>query len=476
MSGFNKYIYGIIQFVFLAVIGFNSIGCSPHRGGSSAGADPAVTDSTVGNPTPTPSVSPGPTRTPSGTPAPTSGDKNPHKCRQINEQCFSESFQQPVTTTRAVDVLFVVQTSTAMAPERQAIISGIQSFIAALPANSDFNIAVMLSHGSTSNWSGRLYRAESEPIVLKSTELSTAQIQEHLATKLTQVAQDPDSGGGEEGLFSLFNGITTPSLLSNSQSEGFFRPDAALGVVFVADRRDICANVPVGVPAETDPVKIAARIRDCEGLTPAGLTSRLTTLKGALPLQVSGILYADEPAPAGNELGYGYLDVISLNAGVAIDIANDNIAQGLASIAALSGQQMQIQYEFTLSHTNVDPQRIIVTVNGVGVPYKLEGDKVTILSQIPAGAVVVISYCLKTKPSPHEHHKHFFKCLHKHGHGHWKKERHDHDHDKDKDDDDDRDDDEDHDHDRHHHLGWKGDKGEKDKKWKKDSSRRLFKH
>ncbi|MGZ3805851.1 MAG: hypothetical protein ACXVB4_16655 [Pseudobdellovibrionaceae bacterium] len=382
--------YGWIQLLMIVGFGFSVMGCAKDGGSpSSQEAGETSIASLVSEETHQLIMK--------------NAHRNPHNCVKTSELCFSETFTQPVTTTRAVDVLFVVQTSDSIVPEKQAIVAGIDGFIQSLPANSDFNIAVMLSHGSTSPYSGKLYQVATEPIVLKSKDLTNAQIQTYLNEKLNQVVSDPDSGGGEEGLFSLFNGITTPSLLAASQAQGFFRPDAALGVVFVADRRDICAVTPPGVPAETDPVKINARIRDCEGLTAAGLTSRLHTLKGSLPVAVSGIIYADAPAPAGNEIGYGYTDMIALNAGVAVDIAHDNIAAGLASIAQLSGQQMTIQTEFTLEHDNINPKRIIVTVNGVGATFELNGNKVTITSPIPAGAVVVISYCLKAnKDTDHD--------------------------------------------------------------------------
>jgi hypothetical protein len=344
-----------------------------------------------------------------------SSSKNPHKCVKTSENCFMETFKQPVKNTRAVDVLFVVQTSASISAQRQIIAAGINDFITSLPVGSDFNIAVMLSHGSTSNLAGRLFRAANEPIVLKSSELSPAQIQANLDIKLNQVVMDPAAGGGEEGLFSLFNGIATPAILAESQGLGFFRPEAALGVVFVADRRDICAVLPVGVPAETDPGKIAARIRDCEGLTATGLSNRLALLKGQLPIQVSGIIYADTPAPAGKEIGYGYTDMIALNPGVAIDIANDDIDEGLASIAELSGQQMTIQNEFILDYSGIDPKTVKVTVNGTIVDYTLDGNKVVIKSAIPAGATVIVTYCLKAKPNTNGCHHRMHKCKGKHG-------------------------------------------------------------
>lgn len=412
MNSYKKYFNGLVQGLVILGFGLNMIGCSKD-GGSGADAEVQTT-----------------VEVPSTTQDPnTATYKNPHRCDKIGKNCYKETFEQPVTNTSAVDVLFVVQTSNSLVPERQAIVAGIDEFIQTLPANSDFNIAVMLSHGSTSAYSGKLFQAASEPIVLKSSQMTNAQIQSYLDMKLAQVATDPDSGGGEEGLFSLFNGITTPALLAASQAQDFFRPQAALAVVFVSDRRDICAIVPAGVPAETDPVKIDARIRDCEGLTAAGLTNRLHVLKGSLPVQVSAITYVDSPAPAGNEIGYGHTDMVALNAGVAIDIANDDIASGLASIAELSGQQMEVQYEFTLKYANVDPNKLIVTVNGQQVPYTLDGNTVTITSEIPAGAVVVIAYCVKKIKKDDCDHSHHHKCKdkkndcdrchhHKHKHKH----------------------------------------------------------
>jgi hypothetical protein len=322
------------------------------------------------------------------------GESKALSTQQTAEACFQDTFEVPANPNlKPVDILFVLETSASMMDIRQSITNGINGFVNDLPANTDFNIAVMLSHGSTSMLSGKLYRAEAEPIVLKTSELSKADIQIYLTTKLMQAPAHADSGGGEEGVFSLFNGITNTTLLADSQAAGFFRANAALGVVFIADRRDICAVVPVGVPPETDPTKVAARIRDCEGLTAAGLANRLTLLKGMQPLQVSGIIYADNPAPAGKELGYGYSDVIALKPGQAIDIANDNIAAGLAPLAEMSGF-VNGQNVFTPSHSNIDPATLKVTVNGQEVPFTYNGEQVTITVSVTPGSTVMISYCL----------------------------------------------------------------------------------
>lgn len=307
--------------------------------------------------------------------------------------CYTDTFQVPASKGKAVDVLFVVETSPSMSDLREKVARGLSDFVARLPANSDFNIAVMASHGSTSQFSGTLYHVESEPLVLKSSQLSPAETQGYLETKLMQLPVDADSGGGEEGLFSLFNGLSSPALLSEIQAADFFRANAALSVVFIADRRDICAVTPPGVPEETDPVKIAARFRDCEGLTAEGLTNRLALLKGSMPLLVSGIIYTDSAAPEGKEIGYGYTDMIRLNGSTAIDISRDDIGAGLAPLVALGGQTSG-QNTFDLSHVNIDPTTLKVTVDGQEVPFTYDGSKVTTLLPAREGATVVISYCL----------------------------------------------------------------------------------
>jgi hypothetical protein len=329
--------------------------------------------------------------------------KNPVKCEDDNtdpnRKCYTDIFKQPDSQTNSVDLLFVVDSSGSLLDERQKIVNGIQNYINNLPETADVNIAVMLAHGSTSALSGKLFKAAAEPIVLKSSELTNTQIKNFLATKMNQVVEDLDSDGGEEGMFSLFRGITTPSLLQASKDAGFFRTEAALSVVFVADENDICAVYPVGVTpvVDTDGREEPARIRDCEGLTAQGLTNQLKNLKGTKPLSVSGIIYAEQPVPAGgeNEIGYGYTDMIALNAGIAIDIDKDVIETELGGIAEINAQQMMVQNEFTLSHTNIDEATLQVTVNDQNVPYILDGNTVIITQTVQAGSSVRISYCLK---------------------------------------------------------------------------------
>lgn len=311
--------------------------------------------------------------------------------------CLNESFQVPSLEAKPVDVLFVMETSPSMNDVRPRILEGIAGFVSKLPVNSDFNIAVMLSHGGTSPLSGKLYQTESEPMVLKTSTMSKEQIIDSLRAKLTQVPVDVDAGGGEEGIFSLFQGVTSPTYLAASQAAGFFRANAALSIVFIADRRDICANVPVGVPEEADPVKVVARFRDCEGVTASGLVNRLNQLKGSQPLLISGLIYTGEPVPEGKEIGYGYKEVIMQSNGLSIDLAQDDVSAGLGPIIELGGQSSPGQNIFTLARTDIDPATLKVNVEGQEVPFVFENSQVTVTVPVSQGATVAIAYCVKTE-------------------------------------------------------------------------------
>ena len=321
--------------------------------------------------------------------------KNGRSCQSTGNNCYKETFSVPIGSQEPMDILFVVDTSSSMTEEMPKVRSAISQFVGSLPPNADVNMAVMLAHGSTSSYSGTLFSTGSEPATLKSRLLNPVQMEVFLRHKLSSLPQDADAGGGEEGMFSLFNGITSPSLLAASQADGFFRTNANLTVIFIADQRDICAITPPGVPQETDPNKLAARIRDCEGLTAQGLSNRLRNLKGSQPLTVTGIIYSQTPPASidGNEIGYGYTDMVAINQSTAIDFDRSDIAN---SLKKLLGGNAASRIEFTLTHPGVDPTTVRVTMDGVDVPFTLSGSKVILQQGAQAGANVVVYYCVES--------------------------------------------------------------------------------
>jgi len=329
----------------------------------------------------------------------------PPEVEECPEGCYKETYRQKEETTKKLDIVFVTDTSGSLDAERQEVADGIKNFIGQLPPGTDFNVSVVLGHGSTSAYAGKLYQTSSgEPLVLKSTgagALTIAQIQTHLKNKLTNIKTDNDSDGGEEGLYSTSQAIKGANL-ANAQSLGMFRADAGLAVVYIADENDICARYPVGVTRVVDPdnKEIPAFVRDCEDITHTGVYGQLKNLKGTLPLAIGAVIYTGKGAiPAGgeNEIGYGYKEIVSLNNGVLVDIASHNITADLAKIGQLTGGTLMLTTEFQLTHSNVNPASIRVYVDGVLVPhtYTPETNSVHIAANQcgAGGSVIVIKYC-----------------------------------------------------------------------------------
>lgn len=323
--------------------------------------------------------------------------------------CYKETFRQKDDITKKLDILFVTDTSGSLDAERQEVANGIKNFIGQLPPGTDFNVSVILGHGSTSPRTGKLYQTDAnEPAVLKSSELSITTIQTYLKNKLTYVKGDSDSDGGEEGLYSVSQAVKGANL-ANAQNLGMFRADAGLAVVFIADENDICARYPVGVTPVVDPdnKEGPAYIRDCEDITPAGVYGQLKNLKGTLPLAIGAVIYTGQgliPAGGENEIGYGYKDIVALNNGVLVDIASHNITVDLATIGNLTGTSLLLTTEFQLHNSPVDPSTIRVYVDGVLVPhtYTAGNNSVHIAPDKcgAAGTVIVIKYCLTTSEEP----------------------------------------------------------------------------
>jgi hypothetical protein len=323
--------------------------------------------------------------------------------------CFVDRHQQPVgLRAQSVDLLFVTDTSGSLDREREAVAAGIDSFVAQLPAEVDFRIGVLLGHGSTSARSGRLYSAGGEE-VLRSGALELPAIREQLRRRLTGVETDSGSDGGEEGLYSLLRAISPP-LLAESRAKGFFRPEAALAVVFVSDENDVCAEYPAGIVPVPDPdgLEPIARARDCSGVSPASALSALRALQGERPFSVSAIAYTDRgsvPADGENEVGYGLIDLAMLAGGVAIDMASGDFAQGLARIGRRVTSELQLKTRFPLSRADADPETLEVRVDDrklASFEYSAEANEVR-LPQAEAGrelSRIEISYCPKVGPGP----------------------------------------------------------------------------
>lgn len=352
----------------------------------------------------------------------------------VAPSCFNERFVQPEgEITRKIDLLFVTDTSGSLDYERRAIADGIDAFVGALPAEVDYRIGVMGAHGSRSAHSGRLYKHGPDPHVLDSMQMGLSEIRSKLRTKLMGVPSDRHSDGGEMGLYAITRAMDHGPMTS-SRAKGFFREDAALAVVFIADENDICASFPEGVTPVPDPEggEASARARDCtrrapawfedgvqvsgaydETITPESVLVKLRKLQGwkdgkaGRPLLVAGIVYnraETVPADGENELGYGYLDLIRLANGVSVDLAEGHYNEGLSTIGSLATVKLNAVTEFTLARPEIDPATIQVQVDGQAVEftYLPEPNEVQLSYAGGSRSVVDINYCLTSAQAPEE--------------------------------------------------------------------------
>lgn len=319
--------------------------------------------------------------------------------------CIKEHYNQPnVELSQKLDLLFVTDTSGSLDTERNAIATGIGNFISQLSTNADYQIAVTLAHGPKSARFGQLYKAATEPTVLRSKELSIADIRSHLLKKLTTIQTDYDTDGGEAGLLSLNKALESARLDEIRTQNNFFRQDAVLAIVFISDENDICAVYPAGVTRKYDPngKELPAFNNYCKNKIDANsVYNRLLAVQGANPLLVSAIIYTDKnTVPAGdeNEIGYGYTDIVNLANGKMVDIAStSNIPSGLADIGKEAAVKMTLRTDYILSYLHVDKTTIEAEVDSVKVPYSFDENNnlLRLITQIgQANSKVVLSYCL----------------------------------------------------------------------------------
>lgn len=336
---------------------------------------------------------------------PNDPDDDPHDCEP---KCFEEIYKQRKNPeVNKLDIVFVADTSGSLDTERAAVATNITNFISKLDTKIDYNIGVLLAHGSTSTHTGKLYKSsKGEALVLKKSLLTVAQIQDGLKKKLTDpMPEDSGADGGEEGLYATAQALK-PGFKETIVSAGIFRPDAALAVVYISDENDICARYPSGITRVPDPDKkeAPAFISDCESITPEGVYAQLKSLKGDLPLVIGGVIYTGGtkvPVSGENEIGYGYKEIIALNNGVAVDMAVvSGIANGLAAIGTKTNGTIKYQTEFQLKQTGVDVSTIKVYVNGNLIPHTYTAGTNSVhidLAVCIPDSEIVIEYCLEHK-------------------------------------------------------------------------------
>lgn len=326
----------------------------------------------------------------------------------LDVACYHDRYAVPEeSVTRKIDILIVPDTSGSIIEERAAIADGFDSFLSIMPESADIRVAVMLGHSGASSRAGVLYQKGTEPVILDNQVLTMNEIKTHLRTKMQNPAGDNASDGGEMGLYSL-NKSLIQSNFDNIQTQGFYRDDAALVVIFVADEQDICAEYPQGVSPVVDPQggetnsynKYCIDGSGNKIVTSKIVVDRLKELYTDKPLIVGGVLYNNlNTIPFGgeNELGYGYLEAIDLAGGISVDMATGDYGNGLSKLGTLAMTKLAPVNSFNLSITNVDPATIKTYVNEVSVPftYSSELNIVSLVNNRPTFSVADVQYCEK---------------------------------------------------------------------------------
>ena len=284
------------------------------------------------------------------------------------------SYTQPnATLNRALDVLFVLDTSEAASDERAQFAQDIGGYIQTLNPSRDLHFAVMLGHGGSSPYSGKLFSLKGTSAVLSTQKNSIAQIQFGLTSLITYAAPDLDFAEGEMPLYSFAKSQNSAQLAA-IQAQDFFRPSASLSVVFMTDDSDICflAENKEEQAAQTKYCK------DSSGhlkITPASTLQLLDQLKPNHSYSVGAIAHLSE-SQLGKEdgIGHGVIETAQLaRSGVTMELASRDYKAGLDHLFDLGVSELKLLTSFNLGgNSSIDPSSVLVSVDGVTVPYQYD--------------------------------------------------------------------------------------------------------
>lgn len=272
--------------------------------------------------------------------------------------CAQPAFQQK-GAARKVDIVFVVDTSKSMRGgingkpadgELYRLASDFQYLVSKFPADTDFNIGVLLGHGpGGNNFHGKLYSTGkgNDKAVLKmadamkrngnNVEKAKADLRDILKQKMLAVPNDSTDAQGEVMNLSLYRAVKSGELKNNSLA----REGALMVVIYVSDEQDVCYDYtsgkatpvgPNGVKGQRDEHEVRAYNNLCKKavdgtrlLTPGDVHGALKNLKGEGNLYITGAVYTgdvDATKRLGdeNEMGHGMIEVMEWNGDSPIDL------------------------------------------------------------------------------------------------------------------------------------------------------------
>jgi hypothetical protein len=297
-------------------------------------------------------------------------------------------FIQPEpTVSKSVDVLFVVDTSLSWLFQHEEVAEHFPDFLAHLPPGADYHVAVMAANGGDSDWSGKLYSQSGKPAVLSNQSLSVKDMQSDLRGSICTVPADVGSSEGQMPMYSFMRSLGADRL-SEIKAQGFYRDDAALSVIFVNNRNDLCyppelhgfKNFPDN---RWDPFgdEMAAYKKYClngdgtESVSPARVLAGVQKLKGGLPYMLGAAVHIDPtkvPLLFDDTIGHGLIELAQLAgqvSGLELELTESNYAPDLMKATDLSHLISHLQDDFDLSaQSGFDITTVKVEVDGFPVP------------------------------------------------------------------------------------------------------------
>jgi hypothetical protein len=301
--------------------------------------------------------------------------------------------------------------SGSMSDNWQRVATNIESLVTQLPATTDIRYGVIL--GDVGAWSGKMYNPLGTAY-LDNQKMSTAQIVAALQKTFAAGMTVSDAGSGEALFYSLYQSVTSQA--AANQRAGFFRPDAALSVLFMSDEQEIGFPFPShaqlsaqGLPIRCDETfedGVKAKYYDAKGITMDVAYNAVQKLKGQLPLKMNAFinitkadLFLHNSSTAKclyDSIGYGYPDIVAKTNGVLYSIEADKAA-GLAQCGQAIAASLSLQHDFPLSQTadKVDPATILNAVDGAQVAgtYSAAADSEHLDNAGQNGSAIQIRYC-----------------------------------------------------------------------------------
>lgn len=286
---------------------------------------------------------------------------------------------QPLPSdTKAVDLLFVTDTSLSLFSERHTLSRALPHFLAGLPADADTRVAVMLGHGGRGRWSGRLFSRRWEDRVINPQQLGIKRATEILEDSLACPPLELASTNGEALMLSLSKSLKG-SRFNEIRSQGFFRDGAALSVVFVSDENDVCFD-PTEHGYQSYPdykpsvlgLEERARRKYCNNLTPRSLLAELESTFPGRKISMGSVIHTD-PAHVRkwgeDAIGHGFLQLMAMVPdGFSMDVKTGDFDAGLGRLATVSTSQLSLLTSFQLvTSAKLDPNSVMVWVDGVPV-------------------------------------------------------------------------------------------------------------